>query len=76
MLGHTPRNGVWIGGVDFNHNRVWGWTDGSSFDYTNWLSSQPDGGEYYLVIEEADGRWTWRDFEYYHDQPYVCQLIL
>ena len=64
----------WIGGVDFNHNGVWGWTDSSDFDYSYWLSGQPGGGEYYIIV--ATSAFDWRDWEYNHLKNYVCQLIL
>ena len=72
-------NSYWVGGVDFNQNGVWGWTDGSNFDYSNWLEGQPDGGEYYLIIENDDIEGyplNWRDWYYDNNRPYVCQLIM
>jgi len=70
--------GFWVGGVDLNHNGMWGWTDGSSFDYSNWKSDQPDGGEYYMLVAsiDYDRPYDWRDWEYNNSRKYVCQLIL
>ena len=72
----SPIDGVWAGGVDFNHNGVWGWTDGTSFDFTNWRSGQPGGGEYYLHLGDDNGIWNWRDWEYYNDSSYICQITM
>ena len=70
--------GFWVGGVDLHHNGVWGWTDGSGFDFSNWSSSQPDGGEYYMLVASVayDRPYDWRDWEYDHSLRYICQLIL
>ena len=70
--------GFWVGGVDLNHNGVWGWTDSSNFDYSNWKSDQPDGGEYYMLVASVayDRPYDWRDWEYDHSLRYICQLIL
>ena len=46
----ASKENFWVGVVDVNHSGNWEWTDGSSFDYSNWKSSQPDGGEYYMCI--------------------------
>ncbi|KAK6323702.1 hypothetical protein J4Q44_G00060410 [Coregonus suidteri] len=33
---------AWIGGFDAVQNRVWLWSDGSKFDYRNWLMGEPN----------------------------------
>ena len=64
----------WVGGVDFNHNGAWGWTDGSNFDFSHWNPGQPGGGEYYLII--AGPLLDWRDWDNEHYRTYICQLIM
>ena len=81
----NPPRGIWIGLVDDNHDKVFEWTDGSTFDFENWDShGQPDGYEYYGMIGKGDeynirtgaDNWTWRDWDYNHSLSYICQLTL
>ena len=65
----------WIGGVDVNKNGQWGWTDGSKWDYTYWMSNQPNGEEYYLIVA-GKPKWDWRDWEFNNKKSYVCQLTV
>ena len=68
----------WAGGVDANHDGVWVWLDGSNWDYSKWLSGQPDGNEYFLIISEEVGG-DWRDCTVAcggGGHGYVCQLVL
>ena len=58
----ASKENFWVGVVDVNHSGNWEWTDGSSFDYSNWKSSQPDGGEYYMCIGNIGGGGDWRDW--------------
>merc|ERR550517_1746512 len=53
MQTFNPPDRVWIGAVDPDQNGAWEWTDGSSFDFSNWRSGQPDGGSgsYYTVMD-------------------------
>jgi len=63
--------GAWIGGVDRNHDGLWEWTDGSFFDFSNWSSNQPNGGEYFILLGR-DGEW--RDWTASGVSNYICQI--
>ena len=65
---------VWIGAVEPRHNGVWEWTDGSNFDFSYWVSGQPDGGQYYALIDDVSSG-AWRDYEYNHSAYFMCQII-
>ena len=64
--------------MDTDHNRVWEWTNGSPFDFSYWLSDQPDGGQYYTVMDcDGSAFGKWRDLGYSDDRfHYICQLDL
>ena len=76
VTGMASSDIFWIGGVDVNNNGTWEWTDGSSFDYSNWRAGQPNGGEYYIAIGDAQGGGDWRDWIEGANEDYVCQLGL
>ena len=69
---------VWVGGVDPHRNGQWEWTDGSKFDYANWITGQPDGGQYYIQLDDwgSIGSKIMRDIEYSNNHYYICQLIM
>ena len=77
----NPSGNVWIGAVDYDHDGVWEWTDGSSFDFSYWIpGSEPDGGLYngYTFMDIAYySNGYWNDAYYSsHYYGYICQLIL
>ena len=64
---------VWVGGVDINHNRAWGWTDGTPFDFANWGADDPDGGAYYMYLMASD-YFNMYDAALSDYNYYICQL--
>lgn len=79
--------GVWIGGYcTKDDTKTWNWTDGSDFDYKNWVSGYPDNTDqkyYYLCYVNSDeldniaiGKWINmpNDAEGYTDSfGFVCE---
>merc|ERR1719158_352443 len=57
LISYSDR--IWIGGSDVVHEGTWTWSDGSDWDYENWLSDQPDDtpDQNCAVIDGAG----WRD---------------
>jgi len=39
---HTVASWIWLGATNLNGEGSWTWTDGSSWDYTDWYPGQPD----------------------------------
>ena len=77
MQTFNPSDAVWIGAVDTDHNGAWEWTDGSTFDFSNWVSGQPDGKQYYAYMDCNDSpSGQWKDYYYNVHQQYICQITL
>ena len=75
MQTFNPPDRVWIGAVDPDQNGAWEWTDGSSFDFAYWMSGQPDGGQYYALMDFSySGSGEWNDLYYSNNYHYICQL--
>uniref|UniRef100_A0A914P5K9 C-type lectin domain-containing protein n=1 Tax=Panagrolaimus davidi TaxID=227884 RepID=A0A914P5K9_9BILA len=62
----------WIGAVQFR-NVVWGWTDNSTFDYTNWRSGIREEHDDCGVFRINDGYWI-KDFSLNY-RSFVCQTL-
>ena len=63
-----------LGGSDFEHEGVWTWFNGDTWEYTNWHSGEPNNyqdGEHFLTLS-SDG--TWNDKASYTD--YICEWDL
>ena len=75
--------GAWLGGYQNSNgaDEPWRWSDGSAWDFENWMSGQPSnsgGGEDYLVGGGEVGGMQWNDggegsWWMDDDDGYVCQ---
>ncbi|XP_018958711.1 ladderlectin-like [Cyprinus carpio] len=63
----------WIGAHDAIQDGQWVWSDGTPYDYTNWCSNEPNGGDSENFVEI---NWTsnqcWNDASYSTSMGYVC----
>ncbi|KAM4562374.1 galactose-specific lectin nattectin-like [Odontesthes bonariensis] len=63
----------WVGGFDAVAEGRWQWTDGSDFNYSNWLSGQPTnhgGKEHCIDINYGGG--FWNDLPCHHGRSFIC----
>ncbi|XP_070996125.1 ladderlectin-like [Oncorhynchus clarkii lewisi] len=69
---------AWIGGFDAVQNRVWLWSDGSRFDYRNWLTGEPNnvGGREPCMMMNDGGEKRWNDIQCGSIFPSVCSKRL
>jgi len=66
---------IWLGGRDIQEEGHWKWTDGSSFNYTNWRNGQPDGGyTQNCLYMDVYGRWADDQCSYLYRS--FCELNL
>ncbi|XP_019906421.1 ladderlectin-like [Esox lucius] len=67
---------TWIGGSDTNENRVWFWSDGAKFDYSNWASGEPNNqaGAEHCIQTDYEGAGYWNDLPCESQLPSVCKL--
>jgi len=70
---------VWLGGSDSADEGVWIWTDGSPFDYDNWHSGYPSGGEIDNCLHMGYGsyyRKFWFDDNCFSSNYFICEIHL
>ncbi len=63
---------VWIGGKR-NNNRF-EWINGKAFNYTNWVSGEPNGGDYVGMSRRYGDYGMWFDDEDYNN-TFLCEYI-
>lgn len=59
----SGRKVLWLG-AQKNSNQTFEWITGESFQYSYWLSGEPNnegGNENYLVMFLVSGQWVWAD---------------
>uniref|UniRef100_H2ZUB7 C-type lectin domain-containing protein n=2 Tax=Latimeria chalumnae TaxID=7897 RepID=H2ZUB7_LATCH len=65
---------VWIGGFELFKSYKFIWTDGSSWNYNNWVPGQPDNTA--NVEDCVEMNWhtrsKWNDHGCYNRKPFVC----
>ncbi|XP_074518048.1 type-2 ice-structuring protein-like [Halichoeres trimaculatus] len=64
---------AWLGGSDALQEGVWEWTDGTTFQYRNWCTAQPDnwGNEDCLQMSYSNHK-CWNDVNCGYRYPSVC----
>ncbi|XP_051565362.1 ladderlectin-like [Myxocyprinus asiaticus] len=62
----------WVGGHDWVEDGQWLWSDGTTFDYTNWCAAEPSGNtENCLEINWTSKR-CWNDENFSTSMGYIC----
>jgi len=63
LASDSPNKNIWLGATDEVEEGVWKWVTGESWNYTNWLTTQPSntcGNEHYLTFCWLQNN-TWND---------------
>ena len=69
-----PKEDIWIGINDIDHEGVFVGVDGSDITYTKWDSSEPNNvnNEDAVLIQKWNKNWA--DYSVNMKQPFVCSL--
>uniref|UniRef100_A0A3Q4H4G4 Type-2 ice-structuring protein-like n=1 Tax=Neolamprologus brichardi TaxID=32507 RepID=A0A3Q4H4G4_NEOBR len=69
LTGDHDYKETWIGG---SYEKVWLWSDGSSFHYTHWCPGEPTGGNQNCLQINYTPSKCWDDLECGVHRPSVC----
>ncbi len=50
LIKNATKSLYWLGGLDKLHDNNWQWINGEEWNYSNWNSKEPTGGQYCLAI--------------------------
>ena len=66
---------AWIGGSDVEVEGNWVWTDGTEWDFEDWINGEPTGGpEHFLELRSKDpGNKHWNDKKGSFELQFVCK---
>ena len=68
---------IWLGGYRVEDGKnVWGWTDGSAWDFSKYSANNPNdaqGIEDYVDMYNND-EGSWNDNKNFQSYPFVCQF--
>ncbi|MED6279313.1 hypothetical protein CHARACLAT_033158 [Characodon lateralis] len=64
---------TWVGGSDAQEENQWLWSDGTSFQFTNWCPGEPNNlyQQHCLTINNA-GQKCWDDYQCRSKKPFIC----
>ncbi|XP_041088452.1 lectin-like [Polyodon spathula] len=66
-------NRVWLGGFELFRGTKFAWTDGSMWDYSNWLSNWPRYFNMACVELNWGATGKWSDHSCYLKKAFVCE---
>uniref|UniRef100_A0AC34FHP5 C-type lectin domain-containing protein n=1 Tax=Panagrolaimus sp. ES5 TaxID=591445 RepID=A0AC34FHP5_9BILA len=61
---------AWLGGSSLANSKIWTWTDGQPFTFSQWTNSSAVKGQTCTAVGLANGLWMADDC--YEAKPYIC----
>ena len=68
---------AYLGGSDLGEEKKWVWTDGTPFEYTNWLEGEPNnslGDEDCMMLWKQKGD-KWNDTACSREFKFICKIM-